>query len=78
MADPTEAELLLQLNYSILGLEELRQLAEADGTNILGIEDQLIANLKGDYTQGVLGGWSAFRSYISGALSQSVCGRGAT
>ena len=69
MASPTEGEILLQLNYAILALEEARKLAEANATNILGIEDQLVLNLKGDFNPNVLGGWNAFRSRYSDLLS---------
>jgi hypothetical protein len=69
MADPTEAEIRLQIGYAVLALEELRQLAEADTTNILGIEGELVKELESDYAVGVLAGFSTYRSRISDALS---------
>ena len=72
MADPTEAEIRLQIGYAVLGLEELRELAEADATNLIGVESQLVDSLKGDYSPEALGGWSAFRAVVSQALSQTT------
>ena len=72
MADPTEAEIRAQIGYGVLGLEEARQLAEADATNLLGVEDQLVLSLEGDYSLDVLGGWRTFRARYSESLSQST------
>lgn len=72
MADPTEGEIRLQADYAVLALEELRELAEDDATNILGIEDQLNAALIGDYAPFVLSGFLAFRNAVSAALSRST------
>ena len=62
MADPTEAEIRLMLGYAVLALEELRELAESDSTNILGIEEEMITATKGDFSAAILSGWSRWRS----------------
>ena len=72
MADPTEAEIRAQLGWAVLALEELRQLAEADATNLVGIQDALISDLEGDYSAAVLAGWHTFRARVSDALSQGT------
>ncbi len=69
MADPTEAEIRLMAGYAVLGLEELRQLAEQDATNLIGVEAQLVAATKGDWSSGILNGWASFRAQVSSALS---------
>ena len=72
MADPTEAEIRLMAGYAVLALEELRELSEADATNLLGIEEQLISSVKGDYAAEALAGYTAFRSQVSSALTPAV------
>ncbi|RKY16669.1 MAG: hypothetical protein DRQ55_17545 [Planctomycetota bacterium] len=72
MADPSEAEIRLMAGYAVLGFEELRQFAEANATNFLGIESQLVDAVKGDYSAETLAGWTAFRSQVSNALSPGV------
>ena len=72
MAIPTEDQIRAQVGYVVLAFEELRQLAEEDGTNLLGIEDELFAALIGDFSPGVVGGWSVFRRRVSDALSRAT------
>lgn len=72
MADPTEAEIRLQIGYAVDALEELRQFAESDANNLLGIEAELRASVKGDYSAEILGGFSAFRARVSEALARNT------
>jgi len=54
MADPTFAEVITQLTHSIHWLQELDELCNADGTNLNGLEDTLVAALEGEYVGNAL------------------------
>ena len=72
MADPTEAEIRLMWGYAVLELEELRQLAESDATNLLGIEAEVVASVQGDFSSSILASQSAWRARVSDALSTGL------
>lgn len=71
MASPTRAEVETQWSNAAHMLEEARELAQADATNWVGMEDTLAQSVESDFAGEILGSAAQSRTFLAGLLSNS-------
>lgn len=75
MASPSRAELEAQFRNIVHVMEELRELAEVDATNLVGLIDTVEQAIESDFAVGIASGMTALRNAYSatfGAAKQSL------
>lgn len=69
MADPTQAEIITQMQNVVDVLEENRLYAEANTPNFVGLTDTLAQSMEGDFAADILGGSDALRANLNAMLT---------
>ncbi len=73
MASPTWAEVWAPIANAVEILDELDNFCNTNSPNLLGLIDDYVQSLEGDYVTGGLGGIGAIRAALSGTLSPASC-----
>lgn len=68
MADPTEAQLITQIQELVDLLEETQLFAETNAKNWVGMHDDIVTNLRGDHSDQVNSGLQALRTNVNNII----------
>jgi hypothetical protein len=72
MATPTEAEIQTQISKVVDLLEETKKFGADNAENYLALEDAVVQNLEGDYSDQVLAALAGLRASLAGTLTSGT------